>query len=115
MLRQSRFLYVTAVLIFALISAGCATGSPVVMTGEAIDAIGYQFLQTGNLMDRLHAEKKITNTEYGKWRSFTERFKVLYPSAVASWQAGQGAAATKDLMKLKDEIRDFYLFGLGRK
>lgn len=109
-----RALRAVSIVVTIFLLAACATSQPTMITGEALDALGKQFLDTGMLYDRLHAAKRVSDADYKRWVDFTYKFKVTYRAAVTAWQSGQGQVATDAALTLKNQLRDFVLFALER-
>lgn len=80
-----------------LLLVGCAAGAarpdPLVLTGEAIQAVGAKFLETAQLYDVLYRSKKITEAQYDGWRAFVPKFQQAHAVAFTTWKT---AVATQD-------------------
>lgn len=114
-LKTGRAVAALMIVLAVLAVAACATGGRVqIVTGEALDALGKQFVETGALYDRLLVAKRITPEEYGAWAAFAPRFQTSYRQAVAAWNSGQGDATTDTVILLKNNLRDFLLFAAER-
>ena len=89
------------------------------LSGEALDAVGQQFLTTGKMYDQLFEQGSLTPAEYRPWAVFAERFKLVYEPAVKSWLAAasqqeKGDAASA-ILAVKNELLAFYLAALEKK
>lgn len=106
------------VLVLASATGGCATSDKsrsLVITGETLDAVGQQFVQTGRLYDRLLDAEKITKDEYRDWANYAKRFQLIYPEAVQAWTAGRSTDDTIDLiLRLKSQLLEFYTYARSR-
>ncbi len=112
---------------FAIIAlfvlAGCA-GNQLALSGAAINAMGQTFITTANLYNALHTAGKITDDEYRVFAVFAKQFKVIFPVAVDTWQAiesnpelaedEQTEALTDQILKLKQQLIEYYSFSLGK-
>lgn len=95
-----------------LLLVACATKTQtLVVTGETLDAVGKQFVTTGQLYDQLLATNKITGDDYRVWANFAKTFKVVYPQAVQAWKTGKSTDDTLQLLlNLKSQLLQFYLY-----
>jgi len=91
-----------AVLLVALLIVGCA--NPLLQSGETLEAIGQQFLQTGQLYDGLLDQGLITKDQYKPWATFATHFKFAYPQAVATWRAAKAANDRESVDKAAEVI-----------
>ncbi len=95
MTRRARRLAVVGLVL--LLAAACATGAgrpdPLVLTGEALQAVGRTFLETAQLYDGLYRGKKITEAQYDAWRAFVPKFQQAHGVAFTTWKT---AVATQD-------------------
>ncbi len=107
-----------AVLFLALFAVACGVNQWR-MSGEALDAVGQQFLSTGKLYDTLFEQGSLTAEEYRPWAAFAERFKVIYEPAVKSWLAAQTVKDKNDaaniLLAVKNELLAFYIAAQAKK
>ncbi len=89
------------------------------MSGEALDAVGQQFLATGKLYDQLFEQGSISAAEYRPWAQFAERFKLVYEPAVKSWLSARSAQEKGDaadaIIAVKNELLSFYIAALAKK
>lgn len=89
------------------------------ISGEALDAVGQQFLTTGKLYDQLFEQGSLTPAEYRPWAVFAERFKLIYEPVVKSWLAArtnqEKGDATDAILAIKNELLAFYLAALAKK
>ena len=114
-------LWFAIIALFAL--ASCA-GNQLALSGAAIDAMGQTFITTANLYNALHTAGKITDDEYRVFAVFAKQFKVIFPVAVDTWQAiesnpelaedEQTEALTDQILKLKQQLIEYYSFSLGK-
>lgn len=94
-------------------AGACTHEKALIVSGEALDAVGVQFQSTGKAMveelDRqgLTAEKCAVEPEpapycttFRKWAAFARKFKVAYPSAVAVWKAAEESQDDKLLAQV---------------
>ncbi len=89
------------------------------MSGEALDAVGQQFLTTGKMYDQLFDQGSISAADYRPWAVFAERFKLVYEPAVKAWLAAQSSQEKGDaadaILAVKNELLSFYIAALSKK
>ena len=113
-MRQLRSL---PLVILVLLLAACTLSKQFVLSGESLDALGQQFVQTGKLYDQLLENKSITVEDYRAWATFAKRFQAVYPPLVVAWRMAAAsespAAETKKIedaiISLKNQLVSFYL------
>lgn len=107
---------ICTILVLLILSA-CATVPPevILVSGEALNQAGTQFLETGKLYDRLYLAKKITPHEYRAWAKFVEDFKPIYEAAVNAWKSGKaGGSTAENFLAVKNALRDHFIFANER-
>ena len=89
------------------------------MSGEALDAVGQQFLTTGKMYDQLFEQGSISAGDYRPWAVFAERFKLVYEPAVKAWLAAKSSQEKGDaadaILAVKNELLSFYIAALSKK
>ena len=66
-----------------LLLSGCAsTAPPLVVSGEALKAVGLQFVATSTAVTKACVAKQLTLTQCDSYRGFAQKFKAAFPSAV---------------------------------
>ncbi len=89
------------------------------ISGEALDAVGKQFLATGKMYDTLFDQGSISAADYRPWAVFAERFKLVYEPAVKAWLAAQSQQEKGDagdaIIAVKNELLSFYIAALAKK
>ena len=110
--------------IAALFLLSACAGNQLAMSGSALDTIGRSFVTTANLYNSLHEVGKITDDEYRAFAVFANQFKAIYPVAVDTWKAvennpelgesEQTETLTNQILKLKQQLIEYYSFGLGK-
>lgn len=103
-------------ILLAYLLSSCAGPRGYVASGEALAAIGQQFVQTGHLYDTLLEKKLITPEQYRPWAAFAKEFQWSYPKAVEMWRLAvrsEDAAAAGKLeevvLALKNQLLTFAL------
>lgn len=107
-------LVIVYVFILMLFVSCSGSQSTVLVTGETLDALGKQYLETAQLFDRLFAAKRISSQEYARWSAFAKQFPISYRAAVAAWKSGQEQQSADTMLALKNQLRDFLIFALER-
>ena len=110
--------------IAALFALSACAGNQLALSGSALDTMGRSFVTTANLYNSLHNAGKITDDEYRAFAVFARQFKVIYPVAVDTWKAvesnpelaegEQAETLTNQILKLKQQLIEYYSFGLGK-
>lgn len=121
---MSRLRRVLLALLLGAAVAGCAAlggDRTLLVTGETLDAVGQQFVRTGQLYNRLLDEKLISEEQYREWARFAKRFQVAYPVAVDLWKEARVSTSVEDerralevVLTLKNQLLTFVL-GLQRQ
>lgn len=106
------------VVILVSVLVACAGPRGLVGSGEALNALGLQFVQTGNLYDRLLEQKLITVDRYRIWARFARDFQFAYPKAVEMWRLAVQAedpaserALEEVILSLKSQLVVYVLEG----
>lgn len=76
-----------ALAIFSPYAIACTNLTPYVVTGESLVAVGNQFADVGEAMNKGLDAGKVTPEQYRTWAAFGKRFQVLYPATVNAWSA----------------------------
>lgn len=92
------------ILLLAVAVAACTTTS-LLVTGETLDALGQQFLETGKVFDALYEQRTITAKDYVAWAEFAKSFKAYYPQAVGLWKAAKASKDKEGLDQAESIIR----------
>jgi len=71
--------------ILAVFLVGCAANR-LIVTGEVLDALGQQFLTTGQNYDRAYDQGQISAEDYKQWAEFAAYFQTAYPAAINAWE-----------------------------
>ncbi len=110
MTRRPRRLAVVGLVL--LLAAACATSAgrpdPLVLTGEALQAVGRTFLETAQLYDGLYRARKVTEAQYDAWRAFVPQFQQAHQAAFTTWRIAVGTkdrAAADQIQALVDNLR----------
>lgn len=88
------------ILVCLLLSTACASTTPtqaLLVSGDALDLVGTQFVQVGTLYNQLLDAKLVTPAQYQAWATFATRFKSAYPTAVTAWKTARAALAIPNL------------------
>lgn len=89
------------------------------ISGEALDAVGQQFLTTGKIYDEMFEAGSISAVQYRPWAVFAEKFVLVYEPAVKAWIAGQSQQEKGDaadvVLAVKNELLAFYIAALAKK
>lgn len=89
------------------------------ISGEALDAVGQQFLATGKIYDQLFEAGSISAAQYRPWAVFAEKFVLVYEPAVKAWLAAQSQQEKGDaadvVLAVKNELLSFYIAALAKK
>jgi hypothetical protein len=89
------------------------------ISGEALDAVGKQYLATGKIYDTLFEQGSISAADYRPWAVFAEKFKLVYEPAVKAWLAAQTQQEKGDagamILAVKNELLSFYIAALAKK
>ncbi len=108
-----------AMLVLCLSTAIACNLSTWRISGEALDAVGKQFLATGKMYDTLFDQGSISAVQYRPWAQFAERFKLVYEPAVKAWLAAQSQQQKGDagdaILAIKNELLAFYIAALAKK
>ncbi len=75
--------------VVALSLYACSSVSPLVVSGEALAAVGNQFADTADAMNRGVDSGAVTVEQYRAWRSFGQVFQTTYPHTVALWEVAR--------------------------
>ena len=75
-------------LLLPLLLASCSTftAPPLVISGEALKAVGIQFVATATAVTNACVAKTLTMKQCDAFRSFEAKFKLAYPPAVTVQQ-----------------------------
>lgn len=87
----------------SLLIMSCSTMTGFVASGETLDALGHQFVETNQLMAQAVQIRAIMPEDYRAWRTFGHRFQELYPLAVAMWEGAR---------KVNDAVTEGKMAGL---
>lgn len=102
------------ILALAVLLSGCAGYTATVIgTGEVLDSIGKQFVQTGKTYDTLLDKGYISPQEYRAWAAFVPKFQLAYGRAVDMWNVAErsrGVEGKGDLKALVDNLKSELLF-----
>lgn len=102
--------YGLAVVLAALVLAGCATGAKnILVSVEGADLLGREFISVGSSYNALHTSKQISDAEYKMWADFAKVFKPGYDEAVKSLKAARVANDQVQAKQSSDAIRTLTL------
>jgi hypothetical protein len=101
-----------AVIGIAMVMLGCTQTAWLRASGEAIDAVGRQFLVTASAIDDARRAGQVTDDEYAAWVAYTREFQRSYAVAVATWRVAasgspQQAEAVTRLAVLRAGLEPF--------
>ncbi len=82
-------------LALVLPASSCAGDKALLITGESLDAVGQQFIETGAAMNAALEAKVITPPTYARWAVFARKFKQSFPLARHLWEAAADARDEK--------------------
>ena len=81
-----RVAQLSGILLLVVILASCASyPKNLIRTGAVIETTATILLDTGQMFDRLHAEGKITDSEYKAWADFVPKAQVGLNAARTAW------------------------------
>jgi len=100
-------------LLCAVTIAACGT-TTLLNSGQAIDALGKQFIETGRQFDALHTSGIVSDADYRLWAAFVPKFKTGYAEASKTWltayQAGEPTTPQQIIAlitTLKNQLLEF--------
>jgi hypothetical protein len=100
---------------YALAAQGCTHTDRLIVSGEAIDTVGDQFIITWEAMNKGYTEGKVTKETYDKWIEFAVKARPLYHEAASSWRAARKVGNAVEEKKWQDaaitigfELAKFY-------
>lgn len=115
-MRKTSLSKLVVVIIITSLLAGCASFYQAqVLSGEAIRAIGNEFVATAESYNRLWQEKKISKEEYVEFWAWAESFKIKFSIAADEWRGGtdqEGAARV--ISELRRELVRYAARAKGR-
>lgn len=103
-MRRRRLSTISLIILLALGVAACTTAS-LLVTGETLDALGQQFVETGKVFDALYEQRTITAKDYQAWADFAKSFKAYYPQAIGLWKAAKASKDQEGLAQAESIIR----------
>ncbi len=78
----SAILFLAGLLLFA----GCASTTPMAVTGESLAQVGTQFVAiNAAYVDGCDVKKTLTPAQCNNWIAFGTKFKQFYPVAAQAW------------------------------
>lgn len=80
---------------FFLVFSSCTAAKAFVVTGEAIDQVGQQFIIVSNAMQTGLQSGRVSKEEFLQWAAFSARFDAFY---------GRGVDALKAARAIRDDV-----------
>lgn len=83
---------VPILLVPLLAGSGCVSGAKaLIVSGEALNAAGQQFVQVAGLYNDMLDKGVITPEQYRPWKTFGGHFQFAFPKAVQLWTDARAA------------------------